>query len=466
MQTKSLESDEDEVDLALEDLVYTQQTPKSSLIFSLIRYPLLLICVWIIVFHLCIYLTLKQFIALLDYFSSFWTVRQKLKEKLQRSESYEDYLQTALLLDEEYELNKQNSGIADEQLYDEGLVEKTTRRLFKARVRDRDEILVSEILQSACNNNLDRVDTKRLLHKRTFAGASKSKEDYSTEVSLALEFAGSSDKITHDEKTKLFNKLSMLFGKTTLYLSGGALLGCYHFGVTKALFENNILPNIITGSSAGSLIAAIVGTRNNEELSCLFNDPAVPDKLNLMMMNMFGFLKTLFTAGIPPTSKSEVSNFGLWLTKGQTTFLEAYQHSGRCLNIFAMPNEADSKFKVLNYITAPHVTIFSALVSSFAFPYAPSPARLFQKDSRGNIISFKELGKTWKVGFNNIPLRDLQMYFKVKYTIISQTDPHISLFPFSIRRHIGSNTVSSYRAGFLVAAIMRYTLLEILKWLR
>jgi predicted acylesterase/phospholipase RssA len=37
------------------------------------------------------------------------------------------------------------------------------------------------------------------------------------------------------------------------------LEGLYHMGVVKALLENNLLPRVISGSSAGALFAAILG---------------------------------------------------------------------------------------------------------------------------------------------------------------------------------------------------------------
>lgn len=36
-------------------------------------------------------------------------------------------------------------------------------------------------------------------------------------------------------------------------------------GVCKALFQQNLLPRVISGASAGSLIAASVGTKTDEE---------------------------------------------------------------------------------------------------------------------------------------------------------------------------------------------------------
>jgi TAG lipase/lysophosphatidylethanolamine acyltransferase len=50
-----------------------------------------------------------------------------------------------------------------------------------------------------------------------------------------------------------------------------SLSGLYHFGVLKALFEHRLLPRVISGSSVGSIAAALVATRTDEELPDLFD---------------------------------------------------------------------------------------------------------------------------------------------------------------------------------------------------
>jgi predicted acylesterase/phospholipase RssA len=50
-------------------------------------------------------------------------------------------------------------------------------------------------------------------------------------------------------------------------LSGGAALGYYHMGLVKSLFTEGLLPRVISGASAGSLMASIIGTTTDDELS-------------------------------------------------------------------------------------------------------------------------------------------------------------------------------------------------------
>jgi hypothetical protein len=54
------------------------------------------------------------------------------------------------------------------------------------------------------------------------------------------------------------------YGRTALCLSGGAGMGSYHFGHLKGLMETDCLPHIISGTSAGSAVGALVCTRTNE----------------------------------------------------------------------------------------------------------------------------------------------------------------------------------------------------------
>jgi hypothetical protein len=68
-------------------------------------------------------------------------------------------------------------------------------------------------------------------------------------------------------KIKTFLKRARAaYGRTALCLSGGAMMGNYHFGAVKALLETGLLPHIISGTSAGSVIGAMICTRTDEEL--------------------------------------------------------------------------------------------------------------------------------------------------------------------------------------------------------
>lgn len=62
-----------------------------------------------------------------------------------------------------------------------------------------------------------------------------------------------------------FRRARAAYGRTALCLSGGSTMGAYHFGHIRGLLEAGVLPNIISGTSAGSVVGA--GTSTSPEIS-------------------------------------------------------------------------------------------------------------------------------------------------------------------------------------------------------
>lgn len=65
---------------------------------------------------------------------------------------------------------------------------------------------------------------------------------------------------------EFFIEMRHAVGRTALVLSGGGLMGMYHVGVVKVLYEQKLLPRIISGSSAGSIIAAFLCSMKYEDI--------------------------------------------------------------------------------------------------------------------------------------------------------------------------------------------------------
>ena len=72
-----------------------------------------------------------------------------------------------------------------------------------------------------------------------------------------------------------FRRAAHIFGRSALLLSGGATLGFFHLGVVKALSEQDLLPDVLSGASMGALVACGTGVRTDEEIRALFADPRV-----------------------------------------------------------------------------------------------------------------------------------------------------------------------------------------------
>lgn len=177
-------------------------------------------------------------------------------------------------------------------------------------------------------------------------------------VTESLNYLRTSKSLPLEEKRKLFRNTQKNYGRTALCLSGGATFGFYHLGVVKALFEANLLPTVITGTSAGGLIAALVCVRTDDELVQVLK-PELSQKLTACSESMDIWVKRWWTSG----SRFDAVDWARktsWITKGSLTFREAYERTGRILNISVIPYDPHSPPKVLNYVTAPDCVIWSA----------------------------------------------------------------------------------------------------------
>ena len=94
---------------------------------------------------------------------------------------------------------------------------------------------------------------------------------YHNVVCAALDFvcdapvAAGEAPIPTDARLAFFNETRHSYGRTALLLSGGAALGFYHVGVVRTLMANRLMPRVLGGSSAGSILCAMIGTRTDEE---------------------------------------------------------------------------------------------------------------------------------------------------------------------------------------------------------
>ena len=73
--------------------------------------------------------------------------------------------------------------------------------------------------------------------------------------------------ISLQEKLSFYRRAADCFGRSALMLSGAGSLGPFHIGVVKALSEQHLLPSVLSGASAGSIVTAVAGTRHQDELS-------------------------------------------------------------------------------------------------------------------------------------------------------------------------------------------------------
>ncbi|ODV96101.1 hypothetical protein PACTADRAFT_49509 [Pachysolen tannophilus NRRL Y-2460] len=241
---------------------------------------------------------------------------------------------------------------------------------------------------------------------------------------------------------------------------------CYY-----ALIDNDLLPNIISGTSGGGLVAALACTRTNEELSKILQ-PDLANKITACNESLWVCLKRFWKTGAR-FDAVDWAKKSAWFTKGSLTFQEAYERTGKILNISTVPSDPHSPVILCNNITSPGCVIWSSLLASAAVPGILNPVVLMMKDTKdkNKIVPFS-FGNRWRDGSlrTDIPVEALNNYFNVKFTIVSQVNPHISLFFYapkgSVGRPVTRRRKDSLRGGFFLATLEHLIKLEIRKWLK
>jgi len=76
-------------------------------------------------------------------------------------------------------------------------------------------------------------------------------------------------------------------------LSGGATFGKFHFGFLKAIYEQDLMPRIVCGSSVGAIVVSAVCSRSYEDLHEYFSFESSNPLPNLKITSD-GFIDTLY----------------------------------------------------------------------------------------------------------------------------------------------------------------------------
>jgi predicted acylesterase/phospholipase RssA len=173
----------------------------------------------------------------------------------------------------------------------------------------------------------------------------------------------------------------------------------YHFGVIKTLFLQNLLPRVMSGSSAGAIVLAILGVKTSDELRELFTNGTEVIKRDIRLDffsnkgSLLRKLKRILSKGV--IMDIEKLQEAMKANIGDLTFSEAYARTGRIINITVSPGNDFEHARLLNYLTAPNVLVWSAASASCALPGLYESVQLMAKNDRGAIVPYHLSNVTW-----------------------------------------------------------------------
>ena len=261
------------------------------------------------------------------------------------------------------------------------------------------------------SRNFARIGETKL-YSKSLLGTKKLIEVLLKKCNNILDYLNEDDKNTD---VAYFQTCNLSLGHTALILNGGSLFGLYHLGVFKALINNKSLPRIISGSSMGACIAAIVCCLPMEEVDKILNidgylmDKLINEEQNLLKecgygqqdvkflddgsdqdLNMTKMISNVIFKGYSKDIFFIYKYIKLRVSK-KMTFQEAFELTGYDYNIVIYPKQYIITCPtLLNHITSPNVIISSAIDCSLGSEMVPN-CKLLCKNFEGEIVDFLQV---------------------------------------------------------------------------
>ena len=339
------------------------------------------------------------------------------------AETFEEWLDLAREHDEATGMDRWRTR-DHTRLYDYEAIRERLDRLRAPRIQG-DDLGLLYALNEGIHGNMGGMGSSKL-HGRARSGTKKLVEAYVDEIVDALEYLANleSDEIDEAEKIDFFYRANHCFGRTALMLSGGGTLGFHHVGVVKALHEQGMLPRVISGASAGSLIAGIIGTKTDAELDAFFDPERLAEEANedtgIMARTAEGPAGTIGVDSIRQIIERMIPD---------ETFQEAYERTGRQISISVAPAELHQTSRLLNAITSPNVYVRSAVQASCAVPGVYPPVTLHAQNVHGESQPYLP-SRRWVDGSmsDDLPAKRLARLYGTNHTIVSLVNPVVLPF--------------------------------------
>lgn len=375
--------------------------------------------------------------------------RTQLEERMRSAETYEQWANAAQAYDDLVGLAQWRK-MDQTRLYDHVSIRYRLDRLRALRSRN-DDIGLLFTLNEGIHGNMGGMG-KATVHSRSKFGTKHLIEHYVEEIADSLIHIANTENenIDFEDKLDFFQRASQCYGRSALMLSGGGALGFYHIGVVRALLEQDLLPSVISGASAGSLVAAVLGTHTDNEMDQFMD----AKHLAFEAKQEASWFNRMFRGARAHIDIHDLQNVINRLIPDMT-FEEAYKKTGRQISISIAPAETHQTSRLLNAIASPNVYIRSAVLASCAVPGVYPPVTLQAKNVYGDSQPYLASRK-WIDGSisDDLPAKRLSRMYGVNHFIVSQINPMV--LPFISRKK------KRGRVGAIAASIGRSALTEVL----
>ena len=441
-------------------------------IHMLFKLPILLFILVLIALNMVCYSVLRIIIFLSErWFTS--SKRRDLQKKSRNAKGFDEWKEYNLKLD----ILDKNEGwkeFPESSYFSPEIIEANLQRLrTMLKPSSPQQIMQCEVspddlrfIERSCIPNVGGIGNYHM-YTNCRVGTKKVIHEYVKTVKETVEAMCQNESLSIERRKQFIDTIERSYGRTALILSGGATFGFYHWGVIKALLERKILPGVISGTSAGSLFAALICVHREDEILNLITPDAYP--LCHVFQNWLVMTRNYYKEGsmVKNDDYRQMAENFMRSDIQNITFMEAFQKTGRVLNIScSVDGNKQHPAKQFNYINAPNCIISSAIVASAAIPVLLRPGQLLYKEADGTIHTHESESFVWRDGSikNDLPMKELRSRFNVDNFIVSQVNPHIIPFFFWNSGSPGKPTTRNWRGGFLLSYMEAYLKLEMKKW--
>jgi len=352
-----------------------------------------------------------------------FSATKRFEADMAAATSYDEWKAAAIAHDQKSGVRRWQAS-DESKHFDYASIRRRLRRLRRLK-KNKDYAAILFALNEGLHGNIDGMGSSALYGKSKFS-TKKLIVDYVNEVVGALDLLASSkaDDIPLKERLDFFRRAQHCYGCSALVMSGAGSLLYFHIGVVKALWLEGVLPNILSGSSGGAIVGSLVSTHSNKYIEKILE----PENLVHEIERDQG-LFSRFEAFKPEIATTEDVQDALNHLVPDITFQEAFEQTGRHLNISIAAAEKHQTSRLLNSITTPNVFIREAVMASAAVPGFYPPVALAARNDKGQKQPYLP-SRRWVDGSlsDDLPAKRLSRIYGVNHFIVSQVNPHI--FPF------------------------------------
>ncbi|MBT8059411.1 MAG: DUF3336 domain-containing protein [Gammaproteobacteria bacterium] len=357
----------------------------------------------------------------------------QLQKAMDRASSYEEWTEAALAHDRKTGAERWKQ-IDQSRRYDYVSIRIRVDRLRSLRAKHDNRGLLFN-LNEGIHGNMGGMGRSSLYEKAKF-GTKQLVVDYVDEVVSALNHLASPDvdDISFEEKLDFFRRADHCFGRSAFMMSGSGSLLYFHIGAVRALWEEGLLPEVMSGSSGGAFVGSLLSLHTDDELGSFLD----PEYLFQRIDEETGFF-TSHRKYRPKMMQIDEIQQIIENLLPDLTFQEAFERTGRQLNVSIAPAETHQKSRLLNAITSPNVFVREAVLASAAVPGVYPPVTLAARNHLGEKQAYLPSRK-WVDGSvsDDMPAKRLARLYGVNHYIVSQTAPHVLPFIADGKKKVGA----------------------------